>query len=101
MEIKYVVDFDPKLGEIIAETKYMEMLGFSVPELARNVALQVCLLTAHREKERKREREREKERERVFVGMRVCVCVKERERGGGGEEGVRERERERTHKCAF
>lgn len=41
MEIKYVVDFDPKLGEIMAETKYMEMLGFSVPELARNVALQV------------------------------------------------------------
>ena len=41
MEIKYVVDFDPKLGEIMAETKYMEMLGFSVPELAHNVALQV------------------------------------------------------------
>ena len=41
MEIKYVVDFDPKLGEIMAETKYMEMLGFSVQELARNVALQV------------------------------------------------------------
>ncbi|XP_076453104.1 dynein axonemal heavy chain 10-like [Babylonia areolata] len=40
VDIKYVVDFDPKLGEIIAETKYMEMLGFSVPELARNVALQ-------------------------------------------------------------
>ncbi|PVD32839.1 hypothetical protein C0Q70_08286 [Pomacea canaliculata] len=39
-DIKYVVDFDPKLAEIIAETKYMEMLGFSVPELARNVALQ-------------------------------------------------------------
>lgn len=36
-----MVDFDPKLAEIIAETKYMEMLGFSVPELARNVALQV------------------------------------------------------------
>ena len=36
-----MVDFDPKLGEIMAETKYMEMLGFSVPELARNVALQV------------------------------------------------------------
>jgi dynein heavy chain len=41
MGIKYIVDFDPKLAEIIAETKYMEMLGFSVPELARNVALQV------------------------------------------------------------
>ncbi|ESO91629.1 hypothetical protein LOTGIDRAFT_122204, partial [Lottia gigantea] len=39
-EIKYLVDFDPQLHEIIAETKYMEQLGFSVPELARNVALQ-------------------------------------------------------------
>ena len=44
-ESKYVVDFDIKLAEIIAETKYMEALGFMVPELARNVALQVsdCL----------------------------------------------------------
>lgn len=41
-----MVDFDPKLAEIIAETKYMEMLGFSVPELARNVALQV-MAVAH------------------------------------------------------
>ena len=40
-EIKYVVDFDPVLAEIITETKYMEQLGFSVPELARNIALQV------------------------------------------------------------
>ncbi|XP_035829687.1 dynein heavy chain 10, axonemal isoform X2 [Aplysia californica] len=37
---KYTVDFDLKLAEIIAETKYMESLGFIVPELARNVALQ-------------------------------------------------------------
>lgn len=41
IEIKYLVDFDPQLGEIISETKYMEQLGFHVPELARNVALQV------------------------------------------------------------
>ena len=40
-EVKYLVDFDPLLSEIISETKYMEQLGFSVPELARNVALQV------------------------------------------------------------
>ena len=39
-ETKYVVDFDPILAEIVTETKYMEQLGFSVPELARNVALQ-------------------------------------------------------------
>ncbi|XP_067660223.1 dynein axonemal heavy chain 10-like [Haliotis asinina] len=38
--IKYVVDFDPQLAEIVAETRYMEQLGFPVPELARNVALQ-------------------------------------------------------------
>ena len=42
LEIKYVVDFDPKLGEIIAETRYMEQLGYLVPERRRrNVALQV------------------------------------------------------------
>lgn len=41
VEIKYVVDFDPKLGEIIAETRYMEQLGYLVPEQCRNVALQV------------------------------------------------------------
>ena len=35
-----MVDFDPILAEIVTETKYMEQLGFSVPELARNVALQ-------------------------------------------------------------
>ena len=40
VEIKYVVDFDPKLGEIIAETRYMEQLGYLVPEQCRNVALQ-------------------------------------------------------------
>lgn len=42
-ETKYVVDFDFRLAEIIAETKYVESLGFTVPELARNVALQVCI----------------------------------------------------------
>ena len=71
-----MVDFDPKLGEIIAETKYMEMLGFSVPELARNVALQVCLLTAHREKERReRERERERRERDEYLWACVYVCV--------------------------
>ncbi|XP_055003053.1 dynein axonemal heavy chain 10 [Sorex araneus] len=36
----FVINFSPALREIINETKYMEQLGFSVPELARNVALQ-------------------------------------------------------------
>ena len=39
-EVKYVVDFAAELSQIVIETKYMEQLGFSVPELARNVALQ-------------------------------------------------------------
>lgn len=39
--LQYVVDFAPELYEIITETKYMEQLGFHVPELARNVSLQV------------------------------------------------------------
>lgn len=39
--LQYVADFAPELGMIINETKYLEQLGFQVPELARNVALQV------------------------------------------------------------
>ena len=38
--MQYVVDFADELGEMIAETKYMESLGFQVPEIGRNVALQ-------------------------------------------------------------
>ncbi|XP_015274779.1 PREDICTED: dynein heavy chain 10, axonemal [Gekko japonicus] len=37
---RYTVNYSPKLREIINETKYMEQLGFPVPEIARNVALQ-------------------------------------------------------------
>ncbi|XP_042636525.1 dynein axonemal heavy chain 10 [Orycteropus afer afer] len=36
----FVINFSPALREIINETKYLEQLGFTVPELARNVALQ-------------------------------------------------------------
>ncbi|XP_021567645.1 dynein heavy chain 10, axonemal [Carlito syrichta] len=36
----FVINFSPALREIINETKYLEQLGFNVPELARNVALQ-------------------------------------------------------------
>lgn len=39
--VQYVVDFSPKLLEIIMESKYLEQAGYSIPELARNVALQV------------------------------------------------------------
>ncbi|XP_025789014.1 dynein heavy chain 10, axonemal [Puma concolor] len=36
----FVINFSPALREIINEAKYLEQLGFPVPELARNVALQ-------------------------------------------------------------
>uniref|UniRef100_A0A6I8PPI6 Dynein heavy chain tail domain-containing protein n=1 Tax=Ornithorhynchus anatinus TaxID=9258 RepID=A0A6I8PPI6_ORNAN len=36
----FIINFAPELQEAINETKYMEQLGFTVPELARNVALQ-------------------------------------------------------------
>uniref|UniRef100_A0A8C4M7S5 Dynein axonemal heavy chain 10 n=1 Tax=Equus asinus asinus TaxID=83772 RepID=A0A8C4M7S5_EQUAS len=36
----FAINFSPALREIINETKYLEQLGFSVPELARNIALQ-------------------------------------------------------------
>ncbi|NXO55063.1 DYH10 protein, partial [Aramus guarauna] len=38
--IHFIVNFSPMLQEIIIETKYMEQLGFPVPERARYVALQ-------------------------------------------------------------
>ncbi|XP_014373608.2 dynein heavy chain 10, axonemal, partial [Alligator sinensis] len=38
--IRFSVNFSPELQEVINETKYMEQLGFPVPEIARNVALQ-------------------------------------------------------------
>lgn len=36
----FAINFPFALREIINETKYLEQLGFPVPELARNVALQ-------------------------------------------------------------
>ncbi|NXP47120.1 DYH10 protein, partial [Heliornis fulica] len=38
--VHFMVNFSPMLQEIITETKYMEQLGFPVPEIARYVALQ-------------------------------------------------------------
>ena len=37
---EFALNFSDELTEIILETKYMEQLGFPVPELARSVALQ-------------------------------------------------------------
>ncbi|NWX18280.1 DYH10 protein, partial [Aegotheles bennettii] len=38
--VHFMVNFSPKLREIIIETKYMEQLGLAVPEIAKYVALQ-------------------------------------------------------------
>ncbi|NXD77117.1 DYH10 protein, partial [Halcyon senegalensis] len=38
--VRFIVNFSPMLQEIITETKYMEQLGFPVPETARYVAFQ-------------------------------------------------------------
>ncbi|XP_040439457.1 dynein heavy chain 10, axonemal [Falco naumanni] len=38
--VRFIVNFSPMLQEVILETKYMELLGFPVPETARYVALQ-------------------------------------------------------------
>ncbi|NXO03248.1 DYH10 protein, partial [Rhinopomastus cyanomelas] len=37
--VHFIVNFDPKLREIILEAKHMEKLGFPVPETARYMAL--------------------------------------------------------------
>ncbi|KAJ8284497.1 hypothetical protein COCON_G00033470 [Conger conger] len=38
--VRYAVNFAPELKEFIAETKYLELLGYPVPKLARSIALQ-------------------------------------------------------------
>uniref|UniRef100_A0A8C7WSR8 Dynein heavy chain tail domain-containing protein n=1 Tax=Oryzias sinensis TaxID=183150 RepID=A0A8C7WSR8_9TELE len=38
--VKYIVNFAPQLKEIMSETRYLVLLGYSVPELAQSVALQ-------------------------------------------------------------
>ena len=44
VEIVYVLNYNTKINEIITESKYMEQLGFQLPEIARNLALQVAKL---------------------------------------------------------
>ncbi|XP_069379878.1 dynein axonemal heavy chain 10 isoform X1 [Paralichthys olivaceus] len=38
--VRYLVNFAPEIGEIISETKHLELLGCSLPPLAQNVTLQ-------------------------------------------------------------
>ncbi|XP_030593055.1 dynein heavy chain 10, axonemal isoform X2 [Archocentrus centrarchus] len=38
--MRYIVDFDPEINEIISEACKLEALGYSVPDLVKNVALQ-------------------------------------------------------------
>lgn len=40
VELRYVLNYDPRINEIITETKYMEQLGYPIPDIARNLALQ-------------------------------------------------------------
>ena len=40
VEIRYYLNYSPRINEIITEAKYLEQLGFTVPDIARNLALQ-------------------------------------------------------------
>ena len=44
VEIKYILNFNTKINEIITEAKYIEQLGYVLPEIARNLALQVMFI---------------------------------------------------------
>ena len=44
---EFVVNFSHDLSEIISEARYLEKLGFLVPDLARNVALQEEMFLAY------------------------------------------------------
>lgn len=39
-DVQYLVNFAPEIREIISETKDLVSLGHTVPDIARNVALQ-------------------------------------------------------------
>ena len=39
--IQYILNYNTKINEIITESKYIEQLGYILPEIARNLALQV------------------------------------------------------------
>jgi hypothetical protein len=39
---KIIINFKPELATIIKETKYLDRIGFKLPEIALNIALQVC-----------------------------------------------------------
>lgn len=41
MKVRYLVNLDPELREISCEARYLEQMGFHIPELTRNLALQV------------------------------------------------------------
>lgn len=38
---KIIINFKPELATIIKETKYLDRIGFKLPEIALNIALQV------------------------------------------------------------
>lgn len=38
--VRFIVNFAPEIKEIISETKNLVLLGYSVPPVAQNVALQ-------------------------------------------------------------
>lgn len=90
---EFVVNFAPELARAISEAKYLEKLGYSIPDIARSVALQEdkfisfqdslhrCLQRYHsvlaqlteaeviRERERKRDRQTERERKQFLFSI--------------------------------
>lgn len=41
LKVRYLVNFDPELTEIACECRQLEQMGFHIPELTRNLALQM------------------------------------------------------------
>lgn len=41
MKLRFLVNFDPELLEIACESRHLEQLGYHIPELTRNLALQL------------------------------------------------------------
>ena len=83
---EYVVNFAPELSKIIAEAKYLEKLGFQVPDLARSVALQEDKLIGYQDGLNRC----------LFRYHRVLASLSDAE--VGGREIQRERDTERVRR---
>jgi hypothetical protein len=45
--VRYMIDFDPQLNEMMTEARYFEQFDYALPETIRHLALSVSKLTTY------------------------------------------------------